>query len=238
MSVSDPPDIAPASAKHAVFTAWISDESFEFKEASFHDRKVTGAQIAEAAGAHPVRDFVVLQQLNTFELETLRPVELVDLTEPPRFFVIKGSGTDRFIVDGLNLEWPRKVITGQTIKCLVGKDTDDVELVLEREDKPDKVIDDDDEVRLGGPEVEIFKTRAVRVTIIVNTRERPWAKKKISFEELVAIAFPVPPAGQCIVYTVTFFDGPPHRPEGTLTEHESVKVVDRMVFSVKFTDKS
>jgi hypothetical protein len=78
----------------------------------------------------------------------------------------------------------------------------------------------------------------VKVIIIVNTREREWYKKRISFEEVVKIAYPVPPPGQQIVYTVTFFDGPPHRPEGSLTEHESVKVVDRMVFSVKFTDKS
>lgn len=238
MSVLDTPDILSADAEGGVFTAQIADETFDFREVRFDDRKVTGAQIAEAAGAHPVHEFVVLQQLKTFEIETLRPTELADLKADSRFFVIKGDGTNRFVVDGLSLEWPRKVVTGLTIKRLVGKDAEDVELVLEREETADKVIEDDEEVRLGAPGVEIFKTRKVHVTIIVNTRERSWTKKKISFEELVAIAYPVPPAGQLIVYTVTYFDGPPHRPEGTLTAGESIKVRDRMVFSVKFTDKS
>jgi hypothetical protein len=238
MSITDKADAQSASAAYGVFTAQIGDENFSFQEVRFDDRKVTGAQIAEAVGVHPVYDYVVLQQLKTFELETLRPTETADLEKAGRFFVIRGDHTDRFVVDGLSMEWPRDVVTGLTIKRLVGRDVDDIELLLEREDKPDKVIEDDDEVRLGKPGVETFKTRKVKVIIIVNTREREWGKKRISFEEVVKIAYPVPPPGQQIVYTVTFFDGPPHRPEGSLTAHESVKVVDRMVFSVKFTDKS
>ena len=238
MSITDVADAVSAAAQRGVFTAQIGDENFAFQNARFGDRKVTGAQIAEAVGARPVYDYVVLRQLKSFELETLRPTETADLEKASRFFVIKGDHTERFVVDSLSMEWPRDVVTGITIKRLAGQDHDDVELLLEREDKPDKVIEDEDELRLGAPGVEIFKTRKVKVIIIVNTREREWNKKRITFEEVVKIAFPVPPPGQQIVYTVTFFDGPPHHPDGSLTEHQSVKVVDRMVFSVKFTDKS
>jgi hypothetical protein len=238
MSNSDMADAETADAQRSEYTAQIGDENFAFQSVRFDDRKVTGVQVAEAVGAHPVYDFAVLQQLKSFELETLRPNETADHDKAARFFVIKGDHTERFVVDGLSMEWPRDVVTGLTIKRLVGQDHDDVELLLEREDKADKVIEDDDEVRLGEPGVEIFKTRKVKVIIIVNTREREWDKKRITFEEVVKIAFPVPPPGPKIVYTVTFFDGPPHHPDGSLTEHESVKVVDRMVFSVKFTDKS
>jgi Multiubiquitin len=235
---NDMADAEIADAQRSEYMAQIGDENFAFQSVRFDDRNVTGAQIAEAVGARPVHDFVVLQQVKSFELETLRPNETADLDKAARFFVIKGDHTERFVVDGLSMEWPRDVVTGLTIKRLVGQDHDDVELLLEREDKADKVIEDDDEVRLGEPGVEIFKTRKLKVIIIVNTREREWDKKRITFEEVVKIAFPVPPPGQKIVYTVTFFDGPPHHPDGSLTEHESVKVVDRMVFSVKFTDKS
>jgi hypothetical protein len=240
MSVQDAPERTSGNSNgQDEFLAKISDETFTFRETRFTDRKVTGAQVAEAVGAHPVEDFVVLQQLPNLELETLRPLELADLSKSVRFFVIKGDGTDKFVVDGLNFEWTKKAISGLNIKRLVGKD-DDVELLLERDGAPDKVIADDDEVRLGGADVEKFKTRPaeVHVKIIVNLREREWTKKKISFEELVAIAFPVPPPGQEIVYTITYHSGPPPRPEGTLTTGESVKVRDGMVFNVKFTDKS
>ncbi|WP_374650110.1 multiubiquitin domain-containing protein [Dongia sp.] len=229
----------PATTARSSFTAQIADESFQFRDVEFDDRKVTGAQIAAAAGAYLATDYVVLLHLLNHEIETVRPNELVDLQIGPRLFVIKGDGTERFFVDGLALEWPRKSLTGGGIKFLAGKD-EDLDLLLEREDQPDKVIDDDDEVRIGAPGVEKFHTRPaqVKVTIIVNTRPKPWTKKRISFAEVVALAYPTPPAGENIVYTVGYFDGPPHRPEGSLTDGESVRVRDQMVFDVKFTDKS
>jgi hypothetical protein len=225
---------------HHEFAAQISDETFIFLDVHFDDRKVTGAEIAQAAGAHPVEDYVVLAQLPTWELETVRPTETIDLTKASRFFVIKGDGTERFFADGIALEWPRKVITGEDIKRLAGKDDENVELLLEREAQPDKLIDDDDDVRIGSAGVEKFHTRPaqVNVTIFVNTRATPWTKRKISFEDLVKIAYPTPPPGQQIVYTVTFFDGPPRRPEGSLSAGESVRVREGMAFNVKFTDKS
>ncbi|MCB1466772.1 MAG: multiubiquitin domain-containing protein [Rhizobiaceae bacterium] len=238
MSIVDTAEAETARGS-ARFIARIADQTLLFRDFSFDDRKVTAAQVAEKLGAFPLEDFVVLHWLDNHQLETLRPNETVELKGGAKLFVIKGDGTDRFFVDGIALEWPKKTLTGANIKFLAGKD-EDMELVLERKDKPDKVIDEDDEVRIGATGVEKFYTRPAEVslTIIVNTRPKPWNKKKISFEEVVAIAYPVPPAGQEIVYTVGYFDGPPNRPEGSLTAGESVRVRDQMVFDVKFTDKS
>ena len=160
MSIADAPE--QASRHQDGFMARIADETFNFRDFDFGDRKITGAQIAEVVGAHPVTDFVVLQQLETLELEALRPTELADLTKSNRFFVIRGDATYNFVVDGLNMVWPQKTITGQTIKRLVDKDEDDIELLLEREDQPDKIIGDDDQVRLVGDGVEL--TLAGRTT--------------------------------------------------------------------------
>ncbi len=238
MSIIDTAD-ADTARGNARFTAKIANESLDFHDFAFDDRKVTASQVAEKFGAFPPEDFVVLQWLDNHQLETLRPNETVDLKDGAKLFVIKGDGTDRFFVDGLALEWPKKRLTGAAIKFLAGKD-EDLELVLERKDQEDKVIDDDDEVVIGAAGVEKLYTREaqVSVTIIVNTRPKPWSKKKISFEQVVGIAYPVPPAGQEIVYTVGYFDGPPNRPEGSLTAGKSVRVRDQMVFDVKFTDKS
>lgn len=233
-------ELAGSDLRQRKYRITILDEQFATREVTIRDQRITGAQIVVAAGQHPVEDYVVLQQLGTFAIESLRSDELVDISKPSvqRFFVIKGDRSFRFTVDGLPMEWPRNVITGLAIKRLIGKDADDVELVLEREATPDKVIDDEDEVRLGQRGVEIFKTRRAQVTIIVNTRPKPWTKKKISFAEVVALAYPRPPSGQNLVFTVGFFDGPPRQPEGSLTEGDSVRVRDQMVFDVKFTDKS
>jgi hypothetical protein len=238
MSIADAP--AAANHHHDRFTAKIADETFDFQTFRFEDRKVTGAQIAEAFRAHPVADFVVLQQLETLELEALRPTELADLEESSRFFVIRGDATYNFTVDGLAMVWPLKTITGQHIKRLVGKDDDDIELLLEREDQPDKVIGDTDQVRLSGDGVEKFKTRPakVTVTIIVEGTPHEWHKKKISYVEVVTLEVPDYAQHPDITYSVKFTNGPPNRPEGTLVKGESVRVKDQMVFNVSETGQS
>lgn len=238
MSIADAPD--QASRHQDGFTARIADENFNFRDFDFGDRKITGAQIAEAAGAHPVTDFVVLQQLDTLELEALRPTELADLTKPNRFFVIRGDATYNFVVDGLNMVWPQKTITGRTIKRLVDKDDGDIELLLEREDQPDKLIGDEEEVRLAGDGVEKFKTRPAKVTItiIVEGTAHEWHKKKISYAEVVTLEVPDYAQHPEITYSVKFTNGPANRPEGTLAKGESVRVKDGMVFSVSETGQS
>lgn len=80
------------------------------------------------------------------------------------------------------------------------------------------------------------KGKTKQVTIIVNTRPHEWTKKDdITFEEIVALAFP----------------GQPYDPEGTTVEYsrghgkdkslrpgESVKVKDGMIFDVEPANRS
>ncbi len=235
MSNADHSSRGPISAE---FSAQVSDETFNWRPVQFQDAKVTGAQIAEAAGAHPVGNFVVLQQLKTFELESLRPTELANLDAGTRFFVIKGDGTKKFSVDGLSLEWPRKSLSGSDIKQLVGKDHEEVELILERDDGSNKIIDDDENINLQNERFERFITRPFQheFKIIINAIEHKWNKRWISFHDLISIEFPTAPASQNV--TITFFGGPPSGAEGVLGEGDSIKIKDRMVFGVKFTDKS
>ena len=78
-----------------------------------------------------------------------------------------------------------------------------------------------------------------QITIYVNSRaiQLP-AKDVLTFDEVVALAFPNPDKGPNIVYTVTFRRGQGDKPQGTLVEGESVKVKDGMIFDVTATDKS
>jgi hypothetical protein len=76
------------------------------------------------------------------------------------------------------------------------------------------------------------------ITLIVNARQHPWEKKKISFEEVVSLAFPTPPPGGQITYTVTYRKADDKKHEGSLTEGNSVTVKDGTTFNVTATDKS
>jgi len=76
------------------------------------------------------------------------------------------------------------------------------------------------------------------VTIIVNTREKTWNEKKISYEEVIILAFGSYSDDPNIVYTVTFTKGEKPKHEGSLMKGESVKVKDGMIFNVTQTNKS
>jgi len=76
------------------------------------------------------------------------------------------------------------------------------------------------------------------VTIIVNTREKKWDKKEISYKEVIELAFGSYSDDENVVYTVTYSKGPDSHKEGSLVKGESVKVKDGMIFNVFKTNKS
>ena len=76
------------------------------------------------------------------------------------------------------------------------------------------------------------------VTIIVNTRKYPVPKNsEISFEAVVALAYPTLPTGQNVEFTVMYQRGEGNK-DGTLIPGQSVRVKDGMIFDVTATDKS
>jgi hypothetical protein len=76
-------------------------------------------------------------------------------------------------------------------------------------------------------------------TIYVNSRAvQVPARDSLTFDEVVALAFPDPAKGPNIVYTVTYRRGEGNKPQGTLVAGESVKVKDGMIFDVTRTDQS
>ncbi|WP_167378755.1 multiubiquitin domain-containing protein [Mesorhizobium prunaredense] len=176
------------------FAVKIFDKNFDFADVTLDDEKVTGAQIALAVGKHPVETFVVLRHLVTGELETLRPTEtsVLDKNRVNRFFVVEGSLTYRFFVEGLAMEWPRRKLIARQIKFLAGA-SDEQALTLESAGA-DLIFDDDDEVDIGGDEVERFKLRKRKKTVTViygGDTEFQLERRTYTTEELMAV-FGVP----------------------------------------------
>ncbi len=74
--------------------------------------------------------------------------------------------------------------------------------------------------------------------IIVNLEPKDVNKRVLTFWEVVALAYPNPPMGPNIVYTVTYRKaaGPMH--QGSLVEGGTVEIKNGTIFSVTQTDKS
>jgi Multiubiquitin len=77
------------------------------------------------------------------------------------------------------------------------------------------------------------------VAIIVNGRQKTVPKNEdITFDAVVALAFPNPPAGDGVQFTVQYTRGDGKKPSGTLVEGQSVKVKNGMEFDVTSTNRS
>lgn len=165
----------------------LLDENFQSREATIADTKVTGRQIAEAAGYNSTDEVIVLQQLASGALEEIRPEELVNLGSAgaERFFVMVSDATHRFVLDGLKLEWARPSVTADTLRRLAGKD-DSFDVVQELESAPDRTLDDDDVVDLTGGGTERFKTKhgAKLVTVYYGEVEHKLPKGVYTTEQL------------------------------------------------------
>ncbi|MGC1257501.1 MAG: multiubiquitin domain-containing protein, partial [Candidatus Acidiferrales bacterium] len=74
--------------------------------------------------------------------------------------------------------------------------------------------------------------------IIVNGQQKTVTTRNVSFDEIVKLAFPAPPPGASILYTVSYEDGPRINPQGSLKEGQSLKVKNWIIFNVTATDKS
>lgn len=75
-------------------------------------------------------------------------------------------------------------------------------------------------------------------TIIVNAEEKEVTKRRLSFNDLIKLAFPVPPTGANLMFTIAYRNGPPENPKGHLLEGQSVYVKNGMIFDVTATDRS
>lgn len=76
------------------------------------------------------------------------------------------------------------------------------------------------------------------VTIIVEGTPHEWQKEEISYAEVVTLEVPNYAEHPEITYAVKYKNGHGHKPEGILSPGDSVKVKERMIFSVSETGQS
>lgn len=233
------PDTEPPAGKRGTFHFMVSDETFSFTTVEISDRKVTGAQIIDAAGRSPVEEFLVLHRLPNKEIESIRPTEMVDLGTAgvEQFFVIQGSDLYGFAVNGRSMQWPFPTIKGSEILKLA-EVSDDLELVLEREDTADGVVDETGVVNLAERGQEQFKTRKPKVpSIWVNETKHKFDRPKIAYDEVVALYLGAGNA-QAAEYLVKYSKGPPENIKGTLAPGAQVVIKNGMRFRVSGTGES
>lgn len=209
-------------------------------------RQMKARDILHQAGFDPnltlVRDFDTPNDIG-FDPEAL--VDLADgnvfreSSNCERRSVVSCNGSPKlaFVVDDACEVTIQPHQTGETLRALLGV-SDDADLFRDHESPVDEPIDDDEPIVFSDGPVFTISESTHKTTIIVNGQQKQLTKRKVSFEELVELAYGADDAGPNIVYSITYERGPRANPEGTLSAGRSVKVRNGMVFNVQRTDKS
>lgn len=177
------------------------------------------------------------------------PDAVVDLAEGNVFRVEHGCATRHeipcaarpklaFVADD---RWevtvqPRQ--TGETLRRLLTI-PEDAEIFRDLESPHDDPIEDDQSAKFcDGPVFITRKACDIEITIIVNGRQKTVRKRRLTFMEIVALAYNPVRTEPTIVYTVQYSNGPRPNREGDLVKGQCVKIRAGMVFLVTETDRS
>lgn len=85
---------------------------------------------------------------------------------------------------------------------------------------------------------EELEKKVHKVIIIVNGEEKEVQKEKISYEEVIILAFGSYNDSQDVAYTIMYFRGNNEKPNGFLLKGKEVNVKKGMKFNVSKTNRS
>lgn len=200
----------------------------------------TASDILQLVGKTSDRYAVVFTSSNG-EKRLLTADDNVDLRAPgiEEFGLISTVRHFVIYVDETRLEFTQPDPTGEQILQAAGKPSADYALTQILVGADDRFIAPDQTVNLALPGVEKFTSVVLEeINIIVNARPKRVKGKTLSFAAVVALAFPNPPTGPNVLFTVTYNKAGSLQPSGNLAAGECVTIQEGTIFNVTSTDKS
>ena len=171
-----------------VFEFHVGNGALEFRKEELSDPVPTGRQIIETAGFSPAEEYLIFQVSHDRRLTELKLDETTDLRggHEARFIIFQSDRSWRGIIDGKRFEWGGHEILGRVLKWLAGVDPATHGAWLERKDKPDKLIGDEEKARLVPSGVERFHTDRL-FAICIEGQPYPWDGKTITTAQIAAL---------------------------------------------------
>ncbi len=207
-------------------------EGKEFK--SFEQYK-TGKEIKEIGGL-PNDAELYLLIADPWKDEPVNDDDKIDLARPgiEQFFIKKKL---IYFINGAEFASNKQFIKGSYIRLQGNIPADDEIYLKVPKEWEDELIEEDEWVDLARPGKEHFVSKKFEVCIIVNLKEKKWFAKKISYVEVVKLAYPdYDPEKKS--YTVKYTNGPKQNPEGSMSVGDIIHVKNKMKFHVSATNKS
>lgn len=182
------------AAIEARFHLTVLNEALASTQLAFTHPDQTGRSVVHKLGAQDPEQMVILRQVGNGEIVKVRLDEPLDLRTvgQDRFFVVVGDRTYDFVMDSLQLMWPRADVSSTLLLNLAHK-SGDFEVVQELPDGAHRSLGEHESVSLAGAGVERFKTVHKPKIVTVFYRDDPVeiARGEYTTEQLVDI-FKVP----------------------------------------------
>ena len=199
-----------------------------------------GRQILDAAGLEPGDGYSLFGILPSGDFEDVRLDEPFDLRErgAERFVAFQTDRIFKLILDDDQLEWGKPAISGAVLYKLAEPGED---VFLEVRGGEDRLIEPGELIDLNTPGVERFITAPKGPTtyeIRVNSRPRTVNDRRVTFEQVVQLAFPGQQAPN-VEFSMTFRHAASKPPAGELGAGGSVEVKKKgTIFNVTRTVQS
>lgn len=232
-------ELRPAAAYRIRFGL----ESLDFRAIEVVAPVPTGRQVLTSAGLDPQLGYTLCAILASGDFEDIRLDETVDLRAKgaERFIAFRSDRDFKFFLNERQLIWGQPGMPGAALYELSGAGPNEA-VFLEVRGGEDILISAEEEVRLDSPGVERFITAprpADHYVIVVNSREETVPEKRVSFEQVVQLAFPGAPAETNVRFSMTYRNAASVPHAGELGEGGSVEVKKKgTIFNVTRTVQS
>ena len=179
----------------------------EFQPLAVSDPVPLGRQILEAAGLKPEAGYSLFGILASGDFEDVRLDEAFDLRGKgaERFVAFPTDRTFKLTLDSAQIEWGDPVMSGAVLYELA-KLSNEEAVFLEVRGGKDRLIDPGEAIDLADPGIERFITApkpTATFEIIVNSRPKKVTDRKVTFEQVVQLAFPGEHAPN-VVFSMTY----------------------------------
>jgi hypothetical protein len=144
----------------------FGDPQLNYRPGVVDEAEPTGRQLLEAAGTHPVIEYLVFHVLKDGLLDEVELEETVDVRAggPEKFLIFRSDRSFEFELDGRRYPWGAPTITGLALKRLAGVDPLRYGVWQEIPGSDDKKIEDGASAHLTPPGVERFFTGIIKTT--------------------------------------------------------------------------
>lgn len=176
---------------------------------NFQSRQVTdpvplGRQLLEAAALDPRAGYSLLAILPSGDFEDVRLDEPFDLRQrgAERFIAFLTDREFKLTLNDHELRWGKPVISGAVLYGFATPGEGEG-VFLEVPGGEDRLIERGELIDLAEPGIERFITARLSFEIIVNSRPRTVPARRVTFEQIVQLAFPGPHEPN-VVFSMTY----------------------------------